>query len=206
MNRTYKSLQYLFLDLLVSYGAWMIFFLMRRYVFENDTFAYNDHKVFLQMVPAAIISLYWLFLYTLAGLYSKPYRKSRLREMLQVLRFTLLGVLFIFFFIFLDDLKPTTTSYRFYLYYFLIQFSAISLVHFLISTQTNLRLRSRKIGFPTLVIGCGPTAYKIWNELESRSRSLGYKFAGFITLPGVKDNQFYGKLKNYGEIDRLHEV
>lgn len=206
MNRTAKALQYLILDFIVSYGGWMIFFLMRRYVFESDTFAYNDDKVFMQLMPAAIISSYWVFLYTLAGLYTDPYRKSRLREMMQVLKFTLFGVLFIFFFIFLDDPKPNSTSYRFYLYYFLIQFSAISIVHFIISTRTNMRLRNRKIGFPTVVIGCGPTAFKIWDELQSRKRSLGFKFAGFITLPNVKDNQFYGKLKNFGDISRLHEV
>jgi exopolysaccharide biosynthesis polyprenyl glycosylphosphotransferase len=206
MNRTFKAIQYLFLDLIVSYGAWMMFFLMRRYVFENETFAYSDEKVFMQLVPATIISLYWIFLYSLAGLYTDPYRKSRLKEIIQVFKFTLAGVLFIFFFIFLDDPIPNASSYRFYIYYFLIQFSAISVVHFLISTRTNLRLRNRKIGFPTLIIGCGDEAYKIWEELENRSRSLGFKFAGFLSLPESEDNRFYGKLKHYGDIDRMHEV
>lgn len=206
MNRTFKALQYLILDIIVSYGAWMLFFLMRRFVFENDSFAYNDEKVFMQLAPATIITLYWIFLYALAGLYTDPYRKSRLKEMLQVFKFTLAGVLFIFFFIFLDDPIPNASSYRFYIYYFLIQFSAISVVHFLISTRTNLRLRNRKIGFPTLIIGCGPTAFKIWSELEQRSRSLGFTFNGFLSLPESEDNKFFGKLKHYGNIDRMHEV
>lgn len=184
----------------------MIFFLMRRFVFESDTFAYTDEKFFMQLVPATIISLYWIFLYALAGLYTDPYRKSRLREIIQVFKFTLAGVLFIFFFIFLDDPIPNTSSYRFYIYYFLIQFSAISAVHFLISTNTNLRLRKRKIGFPTLIIGCGEEAFRVWQELENRSWSLGFKFTGFLSLPEAKDNRFYGKLKHYGEIGRMHEV
>jgi exopolysaccharide biosynthesis polyprenyl glycosylphosphotransferase len=206
MNRTYKALQYLILDIVVSYGAWMLFFLMRRYVFESESFAYNDKKVFMQLAPATIITLYWIFLYSLAGLYTDPYRKSRLKEMLQVFKFTLAGVLFIFFFIFLDDPIPNVSSYRFYIYYFLIQFTAVSLVHFLISTRTNLRLRNRKIGFPTLIIGCGPSAIKIWSELEQRSRSLGFSFQGFLSLPESEDNHFFGKLKHYGNIDRMHEV
>ena len=206
MNKTWKSLQYILLDLLASFGVWIIFFLMRRYVFEADSFSYSDKKFYDQFIPATVISLYWLFVYALSGLYSDPYRRSRLKEIVTVARNTFVGVLIIFFFIFLDDEIPNVSHYRFYIYYFLLQFAVISFLHLVVSTNTNIRIRKRKIGFPTLIIGCGPSAYALWDEMESRRRSMGFIFKGFLSLPDHEQNLFYGKLKHFGHIDRLHEV
>lgn len=206
MNRTWKSIQYIFFDLVAAYGVWIVFFLMRRFVFEADTFSYSDKKFYDQFINAGVIGVYWLILYALTGLYSDPYRKSRLKEIVQVGRTTLLGVLIIFFTIFLDDKIPSSYSYRFYIYYFLLQFLMTAFFHFALSTNTNVRLGKRKIGFPTLLIGSGPTAFKLWNDLESRRRSMGFQFKGFLSLPGQDENLFFGKLKHFGQIDRLDEV
>ncbi len=206
MNKTWKSLQYLFFDVVASYGVWMIFFLMRRYVFESDTFSYSDKKFYAQFTSAGIITVYWIILYALSGLYSDPYRRSRLKELVTISRTTLLGVLIIFFTIFLDDAIPNSNSYRFYFYYLLLQISVVGFFHFVISTITNTRIRRRKIGFPTLIIGCGPSALEIWDDLESRRRSMGFFFKGYLTLPDSDENLFYGKLKNFGTTDRLHEI
>ena len=204
MNRFRKSLLYFLLDLIASFGVWMLFFLLRRYLFESSTFSYSDEKAILQLRNAGIIAGYWVILYGIGGLYSDPFRKSRLRELLQVFQATGFGVLVLFFTIFLDDPKPITTSWRFYFIYFLLQFVTIAFFHFLVSTNTNSRIRRRKIGFSTLIIGCGPTAFKLWNELESRRRSLGYTFQGYLSLPGHPDSLFFGKLKHFGDISRIH--
>lgn len=206
MNRTWKALQYLLFDLLASYGVWLIFFLMRRYVFESETFSYSDQKFYDQFINAGIISSYWVILYALSGLYNSPFRKSRLKEMVKIGRTTILGVLIIFFTIFLDDAIPRSGSYRFYIYYLLFQFLVVAFSHFIISTTTNVRIRRRKIGFPTLIIGCGEAALEIWDDLESRRRSMGFQFKGFLSLPDGNQNLFFGKLKHFGTTDRLHEV
>jgi exopolysaccharide biosynthesis polyprenyl glycosylphosphotransferase len=206
MNRTLKSLQYLLFDFAASYGVWLLFFLMRRYVFERPTFSYNDNKFFQQLVAAGIIAAYWVLLYLISGIYADPYRKSRLREAVTLFRTTALGVLVIFFFIFLDDQKPVTTSWRFYFYYFFLQFLTIATIHFILSTITNLRLRHRKIGFPTLIIGTGEAAARIYEDLTARRRSLGFKILGCLSLPGKDVDGLRGKLKYYGDTSRLYEV
>lgn len=206
MNRRAKSLLYFGLDVVVSFGVWMLFFLLRRYLFESETFSYVDKKAILQLRNAGIIASYWAILYAIGGLYSDPYRKSRLKEFLQVFQTTGVGVLVLFFTIFLDDPKPDSTSWRFYFIYFLLQFLGIAILHFVISTNTNSRIRRRRIGFATLIIGCGPTAHRLWNDLESRRRSLGYAFQGFLSLPNRAENLFLGKLKHFGDISRVHEV
>ncbi len=206
MNRTAKAFLYFALDVIASFGVWMLFFLMRRYVFEADTFSYSDQKALMQLRNAGIIAMYWVALYGIGGLYSDPYRKSRLREMLQVLQATGVGVLILFFTIFLDDPKPITTSWRFYFTYLVLQFSVVAVIHFIISTNTNLRLRHRKIGFPTIIIGCGPAALKLYNDLEGRRRSLGFNLLGYVSLSDKAENLLLGKLKNFGDIGRIDEV
>lgn len=205
MNKTRKALVYLFLDFVLSSCAWFVFFVMRRFVFENSAET-SDHKAFEQIVPAMIIGTYWVFLYGLGGLYVDPYRKSRLREFFQILKFTLFGVILIFFLVFLDDLRPNTISYQFYGYYFLIQFLIIASIHFLLSTITNIRIRKRKIGFPTLIIGSGDQARKIWKEIDSARKSLGFKVIGYVPIPEAESNHFYGKLKRLGVLPQLREV
>ncbi len=206
MNRTRKALLYFALDVVASFGVWLLFFLLRRYVFEADSFSYSDKKALMQLRTAGIIATYWVILYGIGGLYSDPYRRSRLRELVQVLQSTAIGVLILFFTIFLDDPKPLTTSWRFYFTYFLLQFLVVAILHFFVSTNTNIRIRRRKIGFPTVIIGCGAAALKLYTDLESRRRSLGFDLQGFLTLPDKTENVFSGKLKNYGDVSRIHEV
>jgi exopolysaccharide biosynthesis polyprenyl glycosylphosphotransferase len=206
MNRTRKAFSYFILDFIASFGVWMLFFLLRRYLFETSTFSYKDPKAMQQLINSGVIAIYWTLLYAITGLYSDPYRKSRLRELLQILQATGIGVLILFFAVFLDDQRPLDYSWRIYFVYFWIQLAAVAILHFIISTNTNLRLKKRKIGFPTLIIGCGPAAFKLWNDLESRRRSLGYKFMGFLSLPGSGENLFLGKLKHFGDTERVHEV
>ena len=205
MNRTRKALLYLFLDFLASFAVWMLFFLMRRYAFESD-FSFDDKKAILQLRNAGIFATYWIILYAIGGLFSDPYRKSRLREVIQIFQWTIFGVLILFFAIFLDDAKPASTSWRFYLAYFLMQFFLVAIAHFMVSTNTNSRIRKRKIGFPTLLIGCGATADKLFTDFENKRRSLGFKFFGYVSLTDDCKNQLTGKIKNFGTVQRLDEI
>lgn len=206
MNKTRQALIYVAFDVLISFGVWLLFFVFRRTVFEYHDGPVFDDKFIDQLTPAAVIAIYWLILYALAGLYSKPFRKSRLGELTQILKYTILGVLVIFFVIFLDDLRPDNINIRFYLTYFGIQFGVISLVHFMISTITNSRIRNGKIGFPTVIVGSGEQAEKIHRELGSMKKSLGYDIKGFVNLPEMEENRFHGKLKRFGEVEKLTEI
>lgn len=207
MNKTRKALLYFSADLIASMSVWLLFFLLRRYIFETESFQLADKKFYEQVLPSVIISLYWVFLYGLAGLFADPYRKSRLRELQQVFLASLIGVLVIFFTIFLDDPIPSYKSYQIYIYYFLLQFTAIAICHMVITSLTNRRLRNRIIGFPTILIGSGEQAHRIYEEMERMKRSLGFKFMGYVTLDGADESSpFFGKMKRLGDVSRLNEI
>ena len=205
MNRSFlQSLVYLATDFITTYLVWLFFVVLRRETLEG--YGYLDSQ---QYFNAAVISIIWIMLYAAAGLYHKPLRRSRMAEIIQVFKYTLIGVLALFFAIFLDDPVPpeNPTIQRILLTtYFGIQFGAVAFVRFIITTRTNVRIRKRKIGFPTLLIGCENQAWELFQELEGMRRSLGYDFKGFISMNGSRESRFNGVLKHYGGLDRLEEV
>ncbi|MDX2286961.1 MAG: sugar transferase [Bacteroidia bacterium] len=199
-----QQLAYLAADFTASYLVWLAFVFFRRETLEG--LGRLDPQ---QFINAAVISGYWLILYALAGLYGNPFRRSRLHELNQTFKFTLGGVLIIFFLIFLDDPVPPenpSLQRRLLGIYFVSQFLAVALTRLVITTRTNIRIRRRKLGFPTVLVGSREQAWKIYRELEYNRRPLGYLFKGYVSLNGVQDSLFRGKLKHLGEASRLEEI
>ena len=205
MNRSFlQSLLYLVSDFITTYLVWLFFVVLRRETLEG--YGYLDPQ---QYFNAAVISIIWLLLYALAGLYHKPLRRSRMAEIIQVFKYTLIGVLALFFAIFLDDPIPpeNPTIQRILLTtYFGIQFGAVAIVRFIITTRTNIRIRKRKIGFPTIIVGSEEQAWELYQELEGMRRSLGYDFKGFISINGSRESKFSGVLKHFGGIEGLEDI
>ena len=204
-RRRIQRLIYLLSDFLVTYTLWLGFVYFRRETLEG-TGHLDDVQ---QYINAGVISIYWLILYAIGGLYGTPFRKSRLQEFAQVFKYTLVGVLAIFFLIFLDDPIPPEhpSGQRILLTIYLgLQFGGVIILRFLITTRTNIRIRRRQFGFPTLIVGCGPQARQIYEELEGMRRHLGYQFKGFVSPQGCEENVFRGKLKHFGDTQRLTEI
>ena len=201
-QRRVQRVLYLLSDFVVSYCVSLLFVLLRR--------EWADEPLQLeaqQFLNATVITTGWLIIYAIAGLYSKPLRRSRVQEVIQVFKYTLIGVIFLFFAIIIDDQVKTSDSQRITTtIFFFMQFLSISIARFLLTTFTQVRIRKRKIGFPTVIVGCGPTAWDIFQELEEMNRSLGYSFKGFISMPESAQNLFSGKLKHFGKLDSLYQA
>jgi exopolysaccharide biosynthesis polyprenyl glycosylphosphotransferase len=203
-RRNIQSLVYLLSDFLMSYGVWLVFVLLRRHVLENREPVLEAQ----QFVNAAVIGIYWIVIYASAGLYAEPFRRSRLKEISLVFQFTLIGVLIVFFMVFLDDPVPRYKTHRqFTLPVFLsLQFFSVALARLIITSRTNIRIRKRKMGYPTVLVGCGERAFHIFDELDNMQRSLGYMFMGYVSLPEEENNLLSGKLKRFGDVQRLDHV
>lgn len=197
--------RYMLSDFLASYIVWLAFVVVRRRVIELMPGFVLDGQ---QLLNAAIIAVYWIIVYGVAGLYNEPLRRSRSQEFIQVFRYSLIGVLIIFFLVFLDDAQYIPgyqqTHYHFTITsFFGLQFAAIAILRLFLTTRTQMRIRSKKISFPTLLVGCGDTATGLYQELANMKRSLGYDFRGYISLGGVESSKLRGKLKHFGDLERL---
>ena len=208
MNKIKQTSKYLFSDFLAAASAWTLFFIFRKVIIESkyygETNLILDNNFYLGIV---IIPIFWLLSYYITGYYSEIYRKSRLKEIFQTFSISLFGVLIIFFKLILDD---TIASYNDYyqslLFLFLVHFLLTYIPRLFITSITIKKIHSKKIGYPTLLVGSNGEAIKIFEEIESMKKSPGNKFIGFVNIYDEKNPELEQKISNLGKFDDLPEI
>ncbi len=211
MNKTRQVLKYLLSDTVSAAAAWIVFYSYRKINVESVKFGVNVEVIYDQkfIITLAAITSFWLVLYAITGTYKNIYRKSRLKELGQTFRLTFFGVLVIFFSLLLDD---TIINYQTYylstLTLFVSHFGFTGFGRLVLSSITNSRIRSRKIGFRTILIGSNSNALKLYTELESETRSWGYKFIGFVHVDNKNgfSEELCQRLPNLGEVEQLRQI
>lgn len=188
MNRKRLILKYIALDFAAAMLAWGLFFIYRKCYVDGGfnpyylRYVWTDSKLYLGLV---FIPSFWIVLHALIGLYRSVYRKSRLKEFLQVLTTSIIGVLILFFTLLLDD---EVSAYRSYYesitVLFTLHFVPTSVFRIILSSRIAHKIKNREIGFRTLLVGSGPRAQKIYNELISAKKSEGHFFQGFVNING----------------------
>jgi exopolysaccharide biosynthesis polyprenyl glycosylphosphotransferase len=138
-------------------------------------------------------------------LYRPPFRRSRLRELNNVLIATLIGVSVIAFITFLNDpLKELTTLRRLVLEYAGLQFITVGGLRFILTTYFKRQIAAGNITFRTIIVGNGKKAFDLWQTMIVRNN--GYGFVGFVRLNEHDPNYFHGKLKRLGEVQQLDAI
>ena len=114
-NKAWVGL-FLLLDWLMSLIAWSLFFFFRKTWLENKPFEIDQNFV----VGIIIVPLLWLFIYYLQGSYHEIRRIYRLKISNLTFFGTVIGSVFIFFVLILDD---KVTNYQMYYWSFGLLFS-----------------------------------------------------------------------------------
>jgi exopolysaccharide biosynthesis polyprenyl glycosylphosphotransferase len=208
MNKTLQVVKYVVADLLSATIAWGIFYFYRKAQVESVLFGYipfqPDDNFFLGIT---LLPILWVIVYALMGTYNDIYRKSRLKEFGQTFMIALIGCLIIFFTLLLDD---TIISYKSYyssfVTLFLLQFGITFTARFIITTVTARKIKGRKIGFNTIIIGSSQKAVSLFNELESEPLSQGYKFIGFVHVDNTNGKYFKEQLPHLGGIEEVGKI
>ena len=161
----------------------------------------NNFWIGVVAVPAG-----WLVLYTIQGMYRNVLRRARLKELIETLIATVIGVLVIFFVLMMDDEVVTYRNhYASFLFLLGVHFVLTYVPRMLITSQTVRRVHSRQIGFPTLMIGNGRKALQTYLDLENQETYSGEQFVGCIAL-----NQEHSELEKImpcvGTMEGLREV
>ena len=209
MNRRLQILKYVLSDSLAAALAYFAVFTFRKTLIETKVFGDNvlviyDQKFFLSLT---IIVAFWLALYVITGVYRSIYRRSRLKEFTQTFTLSLLGNIFLFFSILLDDFIDSYKSYY-------LSFSILFGTHFtltasgrlMLSTLTANRIHSRKLGFNTLIIGSNDNALNLYRDLESQRKSSGFFIKGFVHINGGKNHALEGQLPHLGHFRDIDEI
>lgn len=209
MNRPLQILKYLLSDAIAASLAYTAVFTFRKSIIEPKLFGDNvlllyDKKFFLSLL--AIVA-FWLVIHTITGVYRNIYRRSRLKEFIQTFSMSLLGSVFLFFAIILDDYIDSYTSYyQSFAILFGVHFSLTAFGRLILSSRTAHRIHSRKIGFNTLLIGSNENALELYQELESQRRASGFLFKGFVHINGGHNHALEGNVPHLGHFKNIDAV
>jgi len=172
-------------DWFASLLAWFLFFCYRKTTempdfFGNFSVIFGDRNFWMGMI---FIPIGWIFLYLLAGSYTKVYFKSRVRELGQTLVVTLVGTVILFFATILNDKIDTYISYySSFCILYILQFSITYIGRVTITTLTARQIHNRKIGYHTLIIGSNDNACDIYKEIEEQELATGSVIIGFVNV------------------------
>ncbi len=209
MNKRRETLKYLLADFFSAMLAWAAFYAYRKYFIESEKFGVpvpigNDWKFYFGIT---VIPCIWVLFYAFLGFYSNIYRKARIKVLGQTVYASFIGVLVIFFLLLLDDIIISyKTYYETFLVLFCLHTGLTALFRILIVSHTGHKIKTRQIGFPTLLIGSNTRALKLYEELEAMPASLGYRFIGFVHVDKSNGNLLDKHLPHLGSITDIPDV
>lgn len=208
MNKRLHTFKYVSFDLIASIISWSLFFIYRKTYIESINFGFNQ-SIFTAKFYYGItlIPVFWLILYFLSGYYKDIFRKSRLKELAQTLFTVLIGSVIIFFTSILDDeVNNYQNYYQLFTILFSLQFSLTYIPRVTITSITNHRIHTRKIGFNTIIIGGNRKAVEIYNKINEQEQSVGNIFVGFISITESKSYLLEKYLVNLGKLSEVRDI
>ena len=181
MKKSKQAGKYILSDFISASVAWLLFNILRYEVFAIDEGA--DSLLDYLQYPGVlggqvVIPLFWLVLYYFSGYYNKPFGKSRLTELFSTFITVLIGTVFVFFALLLDDIpRSIDIYYKLFFGMFGLQFF-ITYIPRLLITQSGMRkIKNREWAMKVLIIGAGGKAVRIAHDLYR----LSYDICGFVS-------------------------
>ncbi len=209
MNKQIHTLKYIVFDFLGASLAWIVLNFFRKKFVESSVKGF-DVKLQIDgtfILITIIISSFWILLYFFSGYYHHIYRKSRLQEFSHTLIYSLLGVVFLFFAIMLDDVVADYTDYYYTFVVLLsLHFTLTYIPRNILTTSTIKRIRKGEIGFNTIVIGSNGKATEIIKAYAGKNRSAGYRILGFVSVYSQVSQELKSISKNLGHINDVEKI
>jgi len=165
-------------DALALCLAWYVYYLVRVSSGWIDIAMQPDF-----WLPMVALTLFWLVLFFVAGLYRHWYAASRLDELALVFKTVCFGCLFLFFAVFMDDqgLPVHVSSRMLIAAYWSIMLLSISAGRMAIrSIQRNLLIRGIGV-HNTFIVGTQEGARALYDSVLRYPR-LGFRIVGFVGM------------------------
>lgn len=204
MGKNGLKFSYILLDYFTACAAWALFYFYRKFYIESVEVFELDNNFYLGTILLPIV---WVIFYGSTGIYKEVYRRHRTQDLSNTFVCSVIGSIFIFFFLLLDD---NWTEYKYYytsmLTLFGLHFGLTLVFRLILTTYVVKSVHKGKIGFNTLIIGGNERALGIYNEIIGLKNSPGFLFKGFISTNGVDRSLLAAPMEYYGSYDKLSEV
>lgn len=193
---------HLFFDYLTAALVWFLFYAYRVTEIEKSELVFKGSFI----AGMIVVPFGWLLLYTLQGTYQNPIRGYRLKTIKQTFYASILGSVFVFFALILNDYVYSYTQfYTLILILFSLHFFTTLLPRLFIITIHVKRIHKGTFGFNTLIIGGSLKAHEILDEIQKQSQSSGHRFVGFVHING-NDFSLKDKLSHLGSLNEISNI
>ncbi|RDC63181.1 UDP-glucose:undecaprenyl-phosphate glucose-1-phosphate transferase [Adhaeribacter pallidiroseus] len=208
--RKVNKITFVFTDFIAAFLAWVLFFILRKIILEEGVI----HLPWSLLSNAAIIASFWTLLYALTGQYREVFRKSRVKEILNLAQISFVGGVIIFFVLLLDDegVYNYQAYYKTIATYLFVHFFTSALCKTLAITHNQNLVKQGKVYFNTLIIGSNSNARDVYKELEKNNRHLGLQIKGFVHVFDSFGHFYEDELCNLGpyraiaDLIKLHQI
>lgn len=207
-GKTKLSIVYRLADYFSALVAWLLFFAWRKKV-EITPFSWNndvwsDKNLYYGLIAVPIM---WVVLYLIFDKYKDIYRFSRLATISRTFVISFMGCLLIFFTIMLDDTVLRHTNYLSnFAKYFCLHFGLTMLARMLILDYAKRQIIYGNVTYPTLLIGGNENALNLYQEIEGRTKKLGYNFIGYINTNGNDTQILSQHIPQLGKLEDIPNV
>ncbi|PSR57492.1 sugar transferase [Adhaeribacter arboris] len=191
-------------DFLAAFLAWVTFYILRKIILEEGIIDLTYKLV----GNAAIIASFWTLLYALTGRYRDIFRKSRVKEVLNLAQISFFGGIIIFFVLLLDDegISNYQAYYKIISTYLFVHFFISAIAKVLAIMHNQNLVKRRKIYFNTLIIGSNTNAREVYKELEKNNRHLGLQIKGFVHVFDSFGHFYEDELCNLGPYREISDL
>lgn len=191
--------------------AWTLFYIYRKTYLEPSKFGIEIPLEFSPRYYLGILFIpaFWVILYYLIGSYKRVYRRSRLKDLGNTLIASFLGSVAIFFVLILDDEVDVydPSNYRSsFLVLLTLTFLFRYWPRYIILTNIKKRIKRRKIGFNTILVGDNESALQLYSELEREKESQGFLFRGYISVGSEQQPLLHNHIPKLGDIEDIKKV
>ncbi len=197
------------MDFLLVLAGWFVF----HYLYAESV---NMHLRFVNLDFAStgiILSIYWVSIFILSGLYKKLYLTSRLDEFFKVFKSIVIGGLVLYFILDYQENATFQVDSKLILTYCGFTLLVTAINRFLIRTVQRFYARRGKGLHRTIIIGTGHNAKVAYDDLM-RNKTLGMDVMGYVQvngkLPdpeaGIDENLIIGHLDNIDEILTKNQI
>ena len=174
-------------DLCCFSAAWVLFYWVR---FESGWLPTGGVKPTEIFLPTLIVSCFWMTLFAFSGMYRERFAAGRFDEIVSIFKVTLVGILLLFFLIFIDQ-KDAISGRKPILVYWLTVFSLLTTGRMLVRTvQKYLVLK----GFGThnsLLVGWSEHVDELYKDIQ-KYPAAGFKVVGMLSIPDPsRDTAFF---------------
>ena len=176
MNSRRQHIVTLLIDVLTINLAYLVYYVFRV---RSGWIPYSIEPELL--LPMMFVCMYWLIWFGLFGLYRLWYEQSRIDEILTIIRATIVGVLILFFIIFIDDTSSEiVVQSRLLILGYWFALTCLVIMGRLTQRFVQRKLLLAGVGLRnTIIVGWSDKAFKLC-DMVLKYPALGYRVIGFV--------------------------